>query len=134
MERSKSTCFVCLNIVHGGGSCVSVISAHLLQQHDWTTATKSPQIRVSTYYWRFVYVSRCLALLKSSQTREEYLSAVALLAPFDPLVFPHGYSAVDTKDQKNAKAMHWLGEYMRVVKEWCDHSKGHRFLGMKRFF
>jgi hypothetical protein len=130
----KTNCFVCLDTVRGSGNCVSVISAHLLQQHDWTTATKSPQIRISTYFWRFVYVSRCLSLLRSSQTREEYLAAVDLIFPFNPLLFPPGYSSDDTKDQKNATSMHWKGQYERVVKDWCFDSKGHRFLGMTFFF
>jgi hypothetical protein len=134
MEISKSTCFVCLDTVQGDGSKKRVIRNHLIHQHYWNnlmTATNHPHIMVSTYYWRFQYVSRCLALLESSQTREEYLAGVDFLAPFDPLVFPPGYSANDTKDQNNATARLWKDEYERVVKKWCGDSKGHRFLGIK---
>jgi hypothetical protein len=125
---AQLSCLVCL--VRVTGRCA--LTTHLIKHHGWIClryASTRPLIRMAAYYWRFQYIHHCLTLLNSSQTRNEYLAGVALLAPFDPLVHPPGYHAEDTKEQKQAAAKHRKGEYDRVAKEWFDFPCVHPILG-----
>jgi hypothetical protein len=123
----ESTCVVCLDTVRGTGNPLRIIVGHLLNHHGWANLSGHPQ---SKHFWRFQYLSRCFAILHSSQTREAYLAEVALIAPFDPLVFPPGYSVDATKEQKKERVAHWKGEFERVAKLWIKDQKSHPVIGM----
>jgi hypothetical protein len=131
MGKRKLTCFVCLDTVRGDGTALVNLLAHLIKQHGWTKLVGNhPKFNAAAFFWRFQYVSRCLVLLQSSQSREAYLADVALIAPFDPLVFPPGYSVDATKDQMKETAAHWKSEFERVAKEWIKDQKSHPVIGM----
>jgi hypothetical protein len=110
------SCFICLDTETASQSkmLVSTIS-HLINQHGWTNINKDNyKSKVSLYYWRFQFVSRCLELLKTSQTKEDYFAGISLISPFNPLFFPPGYSVDEPDVYKNSLYPHWKGEYERV--------------------
>jgi hypothetical protein len=68
-----SACFICLDEARG----INALTTHLICHHGWTSLPGNPHARISFYHWAFLSLSKCFTLLKSSQTKEDYLAEVS---------------------------------------------------------
>jgi hypothetical protein len=132
----KLSCFICLDTLSGMQNILRVQNTHLKSQHGfgWDSLVRTTLLhRIACCHWRFKFVSQCLALLKSSLTKEAYLTGVASLVSFNPAVYPPGYSEDESMSQKNKTGALWRNEYEQVAIEWIAYQKAHPFSGMSCF-
>ena len=112
-------CFVCADQVQACN-----LSSHLIPAHGWANCSKAASIsenfRISFYFWRFGFSTQCLDVLKSCDTRQEYLQVISLLPQFnrDCLVLPPGFSTkYATIAEKKSVLTQWRDNYHVVEEE-----------------